>query len=374
VSRNVENVVLRLDQCREEELTWLWPRRLAAGKLALIDGDPQQGKSLLTLDLAARVSAGKPFPDGHPAAGAATVLLIGGEDGLRDTVVPRLRAAGADLARVRLWEGQRRRGLCRPPLFPRDCGRLRRTVEEHGARLVVIDPFLAYLSARACSVSDQMVRQALTPLTQIAEATGAAVVLVRHLTKGGQGRSALYRGTGAIAIIGAARTAFLVAADPDDRRRRVLACTKTNLTEPPPSLAFSVRADGDGRPHLEWAGEVARTADDLLHFPRTRRRGDGKPAAADFLERWLRDGPQSRDRLYCKARAHDISERTLHRAKAWLEVASEVRRHGGRNVWYWRLKDDDRPFDPADDYARFMEEFWEPDEVEGPTNPERTDG
>jgi hypothetical protein len=362
VSRNVENVVLRLDQCREEELTWLWPRRLAAGKLALIDGDPQQGKSLLTLDLAARVSSGKPFPDGHPAAGAATVLLIGGEDGLHDTVVPRLRAAGADLTRVRLWEGRRRRGHCRPPLFPQDCARLRRTIEENDARLVVIDPFLAYLSARACGVSDQMVRQALSPLARIAQATRAAVVLIRHLTKGGQGKSAIYRGTGAIAIMGAARTAFLVGVDPDDRQRRVLACTKTNLGERPPSLGFYVRADGGGRPYLEWAGEVARTADDLLHLPRDRRHGEGKPAAADFLERWLSDGPQSRERLYCKARAHDISERTLHRAKAWLEVASAVRRHGGRNVWYWRLKDDDRPFDPADDYARFMEEFWEPDE------------
>jgi hypothetical protein len=364
MSGDVENVVLRLDQCQEQELQWLWPRRIAAGKLTLIDGDPQQGKSLLTLDLAARVSGGKPFPDGHPAAEAATVLLIGGEDGLGDTVVPRLRAAGADLGRVRLWEGQRRTGYCRPPLFPRDYRRLRGIIEDNGVRLVVLDPFLAYLSARACGVSDQMVRQALTPLGQIAEATRAAIVFVRHLTKGGHGKSAIYRGTGAVAIIGAARTAFLVGADPDDRRRRVLACTKSNLGERPPSLGFYVRADGGGRPYVEWAGEVARTADELLQVPRERR-GDGKPAAADLLEKWLSDGPQGRDRLYCKARAHDISERTLHRAKAWLKVVSEYTCHDGRTVWYWRLKGDERPFDPGCDYARFMEEFWEVDEKPG---------
>src|SRR4051812_36665463 len=114
----------------------------------------------------------------------------------------------------------------------------------------------------------------------------------------------------------------------------------------PPALGFSVRADAGGRPYLEWTGERDRTADDLLHLPRGRRHGDGKPAAADLLERWLSDGPQGRERLYCKARAHDISERSLQRAKVWLEVASRVRHHDGRNVWYWRLKGDARPFDP----------------------------
>ncbi len=361
MSSDVENVVVRLDECQQEELAWLWPRRIAAGKLTLIDGDPQQGKSLLTLDLAARVSSGMPFPNGQPATDAATVLLIGGEDGLHDTVVPRLRAAGADLARVRLWEGQRRKGLCRPPLFPQDCAQLRQTIEEHNARLIVIDPLLAYLSAQACSVSDQMVRQALTPLAHIAAATRSALVLVRHLTKGGHGRRAIHRGTGAIAIIGAARTAFLVDSDPDDRQRRVLACTKTNLSARPPSLGFYVRADDSGQPYLEWTGEIQRTADELLNHRRGRPHGDGKPAAADLLEKWLSAGPRSRDRLYCQARAHDIGERSLHRAKAWLEVVSQVCHHEGRHIWYWHLKDDDRPFDPDHDYARFMEEFWEVD-------------
>jgi hypothetical protein len=326
----------------------------------------------LTLDLAARVSSGKPFPDGQPAVEPASVLLIGGEDGLHDTVVPRLRAAGADLTRVRLWEGERRNGHCRPPLFPRDCERLHETIAAINARLVVIDPFLAYLSTQACSVSDQLVRQALTPLGQIADATRAAMMLNRHLTKGGQGCSAIYRGTGAIAIMGAARTAFLLGVDPDDRQRRVLPCTKTNLSERPPSLGFTIRADDGGRPYLEWTGPLERTADELLLLHRPRQHGDGKPAAADFLERWLSDGPQSRERLYCKARAHDISQRSLERAKAWLKVVSQVRRHDGRNIWYWHLKDDERPFDPDNDYARFMEEFWDVDEARENTNHENT--
>jgi hypothetical protein len=360
----LENVVVRLDQCRQEDLTWLWPRRIALGKLTLIDGDPAQGKSLLTLDLAARVSRGLPFPDGHPAPEACGVLLIGAEDGLQDTILPRLCAARADLSRVRLWQGHRRHGLCRPPVFPQDCESLRETIENNQARLIVIDPFLAFLSTTACSVNDQMVRQALTPLAQVAEATRSAMVLIRHLTKGGQGRGAIYRGTGAISIIGAARTAFLVGADPDQRRHQVLACTKTNLSDRPPSLGFYVRIDDRGRPYLEWTGVVDRGADDLLRL-RGKRPGDtSKPPSADYLLEWLTDGPQSRERLYCKARSHGIGERTLHRAKAWLNVVSRAIHHEGRKIWYWHLPDDNRPFDPQSDYARFMAEFWEVDAAE----------
>ena len=293
MSNDADNiqVVLRLDDCPEETLTWIWPRRIAAGKLTLIDGDPQQGKSLLTLDLAARVSSGKPFPGGCQAVEPANVLLIGGEDGLHDTVVPRLRAAGADLSRVHLWEGQRHHGHCRPPQFPQDCDRLRATIEASKARLVFIDPLLAYLSTQACSVSDQLVRQALTPLGQIAAATRAGLVLNRHLTKGGQGRRAIYRGTGAIAIMGAARTAFLVGADPDEPQRRVLACTKTNLSERPPALGFYVRTDDSGRPYLEWTGELERTAEDLLLSRRPSQHGEGKPLAADFPGKMAERGP-----------------------------------------------------------------------------------
>ncbi len=358
----VEKIVVRLDECHEEELSWLWPQRIATGKLTLIDGDPEQGKSLLTLDLAARVSSGKPFPDGHPPPAAAAVLLIGAEDGLKDTVLPRLRAAGADMARLHVWEGQRRNGHCRPPVFPADCGLLREIIEANQVGLVVIDPFLAFLSAQACSVNDQMVRQALTPLAEVAAATRSAIVLIRHLTKGGQGRNAIFRGTGAIAIIGAARTAFLVGTDPDDRQRRVLVCIKTNLSERPPALGFCVRVDDKGRPFLEWTGPRDCAADDLLRLRRVRKYGEGKTEAADLLEKWLNDGPQSRERLYCKAGAHGVSEHTLHRAKVWLKVESRSKHHEGRNVWYWHLPKDDRPFDPANDYARFMDEFLEVDD------------
>jgi hypothetical protein len=359
-----ENVVVRLDQCRQEELTWLWPHRIAVGKLTLIDGDPAQGKSLLTLDLAARVSSGSPFPDGQPAPEAGGVLLIGAEDGLQDTILPRLCAAGADLSRVRLWQGQRHNGLFRPPVFPQDCASLCETIEASQARLIVIDPFLAFLSATACSVNDQMVRHALTPLAQVAEATRSAIVLIRHLTKGGHGRGAVYRGTGAIAIIGAARTAFLVGADPDQRHHHVLACTKTNLSERPPSLGFYVRVNDKGRPYLEWTGVVDRGADDLLRLRGGRTGDTSKPPSADYLLEWLTEGPKSRERLYCKARSHGIGERTLHRAKAWLNVVSKPIHHEGRKIWYWHLPDDNRPFDPQNDYARFMDEFWEIDDQE----------
>src|SRR5258708_35037096 len=93
-----------------EPVQWLWAGRVAAGKLTLIDGDPHEGKSLLTLDLAARLSTGQPLPESQQAADTSAVILLNAEDGVEDTVVPRLHAAGADLSRIHIFEGRRTAG------------------------------------------------------------------------------------------------------------------------------------------------------------------------------------------------------------------------------------------------------------------------
>src|SRR5437868_9047837 len=114
-----------LCDCESEPLAWLWPGRIAAGKLALIDGDPSQGKSLLTLDLVARLTTARPLPDGPGPVEPLSVVLIGTEDGLGDTVRPRLQAAGADLTRVHSFMVRQEPGSERRPIFPEDCALLR---------------------------------------------------------------------------------------------------------------------------------------------------------------------------------------------------------------------------------------------------------
>lgn len=195
-------VVSRLSELDPEPTEWLWHLRIPKGELTVVDGDPSVNKSSVLLDLVARVSTGREMPDGTPGTFGG-VLLLSSEDSIEKTVILRLVAAGADLSRVAVPS--------RSLLLPRDLRLLEEAVASVQAKLVVIDPMMAFL---ACDANgDQKVRQALTPLKGFAERSGVAVVLVRHLTKRG-GRQALYRGGGSIGIIAATRSALLVAKEP----------------------------------------------------------------------------------------------------------------------------------------------------------------
>jgi len=338
--RSESAVVSRMRDLTAEPVDWLWPQRLAAGKLALLDGDPSQGKSLISLDLASRFTIAAELPDGYKPPEPLTVLLIGAEDEVADTVLPRLQSAGADPDRVHFFHG---RGSDQPgadlPTFPEDCPLLKQIIVQTRARLVVVDPVMAFFSSHLCAVNDQMVRQALGPLARVAEATRAAILLVRPLTKGGRGQSAIYRGSGSIAIMGAARTAFLIGRDPEDPELRLLACTKNNLTAAPPTLGFRIEPDPQGQPVIAWAGVVDVSADEVVLAAR-RRPGEALAQATTFLQEFLSDGPASREEVMRRARGSGIADRTLIGAKGVLEVASGQCHRKGQHVWYWYLSED----------------------------------
>lgn len=230
-------------------LEWLWPGRLAVGKLAILDGDPGLGKSLIALDLCARLTTGRPFPDAgaaHPAVAPAAVVILNGEDGSADTLCPRLRTLGADLDRVFLQSPAGVVGR-EPFRFPGHAPSLADAVARTGARLVVIDPIMAFLDRAVVTASDQSVRRALWPLAELAEVHRCTVLLVRHLTKSGKARS-LYRGGGSIGIVGACRSALLAARDPLNPARCVLGHVKSNLAALAPSLAYELRPGNDAAP------------------------------------------------------------------------------------------------------------------------------
>jgi len=313
---------------------WLWPGRIAAGKLTLIDGDPSQGKSLLTLDLVARLTTARPLPDGPGVVPPISAILIGSEDGLGDTVRPRLQAAGADLTRVHTFGVRQDDEVHRQPLFPLDRGLLREALLETNARLVIIDPLAGAVGGSG--LSGPQIRHAVTPLAALAEETGAAIVMVRHLTKGGRGQIAIYRGTGAIDLIGCARAAFLVAQHPDDDGLRVLACTKINVAEPPPALGFRIVPSDGGESIINWTGEIDISADELV-LPLARPHGQAVEEARSFIENLLRDGPRAGDEIHREARAAGIPQRTLQRPKADLNIQSEQVRTEGITRWLWRL-------------------------------------
>src|SRR5215211_2751581 len=169
---------------------WFWRGRIPLGKITVLDGDPGSGKSVLATDLAARLSVGRTFPDGHECEPAGSILL-NAEDDPADTIRPRLDAAGGDPDKVLVLAGERHLNLSD------DVEYIEGAIREIDAKLVVVDPLMAFFSPGVNTHKDAEVRQALVPVKGLAERTGAAIVLIRHLNKAG-GVNPLYRGGGSI--------------------------------------------------------------------------------------------------------------------------------------------------------------------------------
>lgn len=333
---------VRISTVQREHVSWLWEGRIPAGKLTILDGDPGLGKSTMTMDLAARVTTDRPMPDGTYAnnRGAWNVLILTAEDGLGDTIRPRLEAAGADVRKVIAVDaafdleddGERL------PEIPRDTAALEELISMTDAKLVIIDPLMAYLGGEINSYRDQDTRRVLSGVKGVAERTGAAVLVVRHLTKGG-GTNGVYRGGGSIGIIGAARSGLLVAKDPDDEtgERCILVSTKSNLGPPPPALAYRIVGVEDTS-RVQWEGATEHTAAGLLALPDTEDQRTARAEAEDFLTELLANGPMLSIDLLKEAKAAGIAEATLRRAKKTLDV--DVYRQGGiggEGRWLWEL-------------------------------------
>ena len=219
--------------------------------------------------------------------------------------------------------------------IPEDLQVLRRGIERVEAELVIVDPLMAFLSGDVNSHRDQDVRRALAPLAKLADEVGVAVVVVRHLNKA-SGGSPLYRGGGSIGIVGAARSALLVAEHPEDEDRRVLARVKGNLAQPVPTLALALVEAANGSVRVEWKGETSHTAAGLLNTPTDPEERSAQTEAVEFLRDALRSGPVWSQQVKKDAKDASISEATLRRAKTSLGVVSEKEADGS---WSWRLPD-----------------------------------
>lgn len=342
---NLGATLVYLADVERERIDWLWPGYLAKGKLHIIDGDPGLGKSTMTSDLAARVTTGKQWPDGQEGCTPAGVVLLSAEDGLGDTIRPRLDAAGADVTRavaltgIRYIDTDTGEIAERMPALPSDIRRIGEAVRSVGAALVVIDPLMAYLSGDVNSHRDQDVRRALAPLAHMAEQAAAAIILVRHLTKG-SGNNAIYRGGGSIGIIGAARIGFAVARDPEDEGRVIVACSKANIAVMPASLAYRlVDSPEYGCARVEWAeGPVGYSAEDLMAA--SQESVDDRTDRNDAAQ-WLRDhlinagGEAAQADVVKEGSKHGFSQDTLKRAKKRAGVIS--RKAGMGSGWVWAI-------------------------------------
>ena len=303
------------------EVNWLWEGRIPFGVITKIEGDPGAGKGTITIDLASRASTGRPMPLSALAHEPFSVLLLTtAEDDLAATIKPRLLAAGADCARVH--------AVTNLPTIPDDLPALREAILEQQIRLVVVDPLNAYLSGSVNGFKDQDIRRALSPLKQIAEETGAAVVLVHHLNKSESG-NALYRGGGSIGISGAARSVLLAAPNPNDKTQRVLARVKGNLSAPPPSLGYRiVTAPNYDVPIIDWDGVVNLDADQLLTQPRASAEPGRQAEAETFLREILADGPRSSAEVDALTEKRSLSRRTVTNARKSIGAYANKRTDG----------------------------------------------
>ena len=324
-----------------ERVEWLWDRRIPPGKITILDGDPDRGKSMILYDLAARVTTGKSLPDGQPLEKAGA-LIVSMEDGAADTIVPRFTASGGDPTKAKII------GSEQPLVIPDDLDQLERAIRQTGARFVAIDPIMSFLADRVDTRSDQQVRRALQPLADIAQKTGAAIVLCRHLNKSGGGET-IYRGQGSIGFIGIVRSGLMVGKHPDQEDVFVLAGAKSNLSKKPDSLAYritgAVTPCGIPTARVEYLGRTEITANQMNAVPDDEGERDRRMEAKMFLRDLLRAGPVPTKQVKKEAAEADIAWRTIERAKADLKVDSY--KDGGSGKWNWILpeppEDGDEP-------------------------------
>lgn len=315
---------------------WLWLGRIPLGKITVLDGDPGLGKSLLTADLAACVSTGRPRfgePDGLVRPPSAVVLLSA-EDDLADTIRPRLDAARADVRRVSYLEAVRDANGSRRPVTLFDIEDIRLAITSVQAALLVIDPLAAFLDGKTNAHRDSDMRRLLAPLASLAAETGAAIVLVRHLRKAGAS-SAVYAGGGSIGIIGASRSGLLATADPDDpaKEQRLLAATKANLATTPATLAYRI-VPANGVARIEWLGESSQSADELVRAETPRHtRAPRRDEAMEFLQEQLDDGPRPVVAIRAAAERAGIAWATIRRARKKLGVEKDNK----AGEWLMRL-------------------------------------
>ena len=253
--------LINMNDVEIEQVEWLWEGYIPVGKLTILQGDSGKGKTMAMLNLIAAFTTGRDLldPPGSPQIREPiNVIYQTAEDGLADTVKPRLVAAGADCSRVSvIYEGER--------MLSMTDERLIWAIRETDAGLVVLDPIQAYLGENVDMHRANEVRPRLKHLGDIAAVNSCGMVLIGHLNKKDSGKPE-YRGLGSIDFTAAARSVILCAESPRDRDVRVLASTKCSLTYPPDPVAFRLSKERG----FEWEGTYDITAEELLQSTRVK--------------------------------------------------------------------------------------------------------
>lgn len=334
----------RFSEVEQQPIDWLWPGRIARGKVTIIAGNPGLGKSQITASLAAIVTTGDIWPVDKIPCQSGNVIFLSAEDDPSDTLAPRLSAAGADLTKahflkcVQIKNGQGKL-LQKSFNLKTDIANLDKLLEEiKEVALLIIDPITAYLGATD-SYKNAEIRALLTPLSELAAKHNLAVVAISHLNKA-VGQDPLMRVSGSLAFVAAARAAFLVAQDPNDDNRRLLLPMKNNIGNDKTGLAFSIEScslESDiYTSRIVWeeeavdikAHEIMKPQDDPEEHTLLKE-------AMDFLSDQLAHFSKPVSKLKKEANDYGLSWRTTLRAKTALKIITQ--KSGMNGGWMWSL-------------------------------------
>ena len=334
--------MINMESVKVEQIEWLLYPFIPFGKVTIIQGDPGEGKTTMVLQIIAKLTRGEPILLNKKSQKEAqqdseenlkqkvlsqdnpiqpvNVIYQTAEDGLGDTIKPRLLAAGADCSRVLVIDDREQ------PLTMLDV-RLEEAIMQTKARMVVLDPIQGFLGTDVDMHRANEIRPLMKGMAVLAEKYHCAIILIGHMNKNSNGKSS-YRGLGSIDFQAAARSVLIVGRLKDEPETRVMCHVKSSLAPEGKSVAFRL----DKETGFQWIGEYDISADDLLSGD---ARGQKSRIAKEFLLDILADGGMAQKKIEEEASKQGIKKKTLRNAKQELEIDSVKR----GNQWFWILSE-----------------------------------
>lgn len=313
--------LINMADVQVEEVKWLLYPLIPFGKITILQGDPGEGKTTVMLHIIARLTKGETLAFCEEEVGyePMNVIYQTAEDGLGDTIKPRLLDAGADCSKVMVIDDSDE------ALTIAD-DRLEMAIEVTGAKLVVLDPLQGYLGAGVDMHRANEIRPLMHRLSALAEKYQCAIVLIGHMNKNSMSKAG-YRALGSIDIPAAARSVIVCGRIKDDPEMRVLCQIKNSLALEAQAIAFRL----DREKGFQWVGEVDVTVDELMA-------GECKSSrlqeAESFLQEILQDGELPATEIYSMAEKEGIKQKTLRNAKNKMGVVVVKK----NNKWYWKIE------------------------------------
>lgn len=323
--QNVELKLIHMEDVVSKEVEWLWYPYIPYGKITIIEGDPGEGKTTLVLKLAAALSRGLPLPcDDDKEYEPIHIIYQTAEDGIEDTIKPRLEKAGADCSMIRVIDETVKE------LSMTD-DRLEQAIIETKARLIILDPIQAYIGATVDMHRANEIRPVLKHLGIIAEKHNCAIILIGHMNKA-SGSKSTYRGLGSIDIQATARSVLLVARLRDKPNIRIMAHDKSSLAPAGDAIGFEMTEDNG----MVCIGPYDITIDELL----SGNEGRGKKKL-DIAENFIKEYFGSNkvipsNEIMMEAAKRSIKRNTLLSAKKKLCITSDKEKaEDGTIYWTW---------------------------------------